>query len=383
MGREEWFMVINENAERKVIPIASGKGGVGKTVLAANLALALAINGKSVVLIDLDLGGSNLHTVLGMKNTNLGIGNFLSSRAVKFKDIVIPTTYQNLRFIPGDVLVSGVSNIPFSQKKKLMQSIVELDADYVIIDLGSGGSCHVIDFFLISNSGFVVLTPQTTSIVNGYGMLKNTVFRFLQRAFASHQSINSYIKKLLKEKKPNASPPVSEMLSKISKLDRRAGERARRYIEALKPKFVINMATSPEDIQIVEQLRDLVKRNLSLDVECMGLIFRDDAVDRALEQGSPLATSQGDTVAGREIFRISQKILQSEEFPNMPLELDYYADTYELTLLEAQNDFEDLQADEGGDEDVGAADLLAIISQQKRQIDELRGTVRMLTLRGR
>ena len=382
-GWEEGLMVINENAERKVIPIASGKGGVGKTVLAANLALALAINGKSVVLIDLDLGGSNLHTVLGMKNTNLGIGNFLSSRAVKFKDIVIPTTYQNLRFIPGDVLVSGVSNIPFSQKKKLMQSIVELDADYVIIDLGSGGSCHVIDFFLISNSGFVVLTPQTTSIVNGYGMLKNTVFRFLQRAFTSHQSINSYIKKLLKEKKPNASPPVSEMLTKISKLDRRAGERARRYIEALKPKFVINMATSPEDIQIVEQLRDLVKRNLSLDMECMGLIFRDDAVDRALEQGSPLATSQGDTVAGREIFRISQKILQSEEFPNMPLELDYYADTYELTLLEAQNDFEDLQADGGGDEDVEAADLLAIISEQKRQIDELRGTVRMLTLRGR
>jgi flagellar biosynthesis protein FlhG len=381
--REERLMVINENADRKVIPIASGKGGVGKTVLAANMALALAINGKSVVLVDLDLGGSNLHTVLGMKNTNLGIGNFLSTQAVKFKDIVIPTPFQNLRFIPGDVLVSGASNIQFSQKKKLMQSILELEADYVIIDLGSGGSCHVIDFFLVSNSGFVVVTPQATSIVNGYGLLKNTVFRFLQRAFASHQSINSYIKKLLKEKKPNASPPVSEMLAKMLKLDRQAGERAKRYIEALKPKFVINMARSPEDLQIVEQLRDLVRRNLNLDVECMGLIFRDDAVDRAIEEGSPLSTSQGDTVAGREIFRISQKILQSEAFPNMPLELDYYADTYELTLLEAQNDFEDLQADGGEDDDVGAADLLAIVSEQKRQIDELRGTVRMLTLRGR
>jgi len=362
----------------------SGKGGVGKTVLAANMALALAISGKSVVLVDLDLGGSNLHTVLGMKNTNLGIGNFLSSRAVKFKDIVVPTTYQNLRFIPGDVLVSGVSNIQFSQKKKLMQSILELEADYVIIDLGSGGSCHVVDFFLVSNSGFVVLTPQATSVVNGYGLLKNTVFRFLQRTFASHQSINSYIRKLLKEKKPNASPPVSEMLAKISKLDRQAGERAKRYMDALKPKFVINMAASPEDLQIVEQLRDLVRRNLNLDVECMGLIFKDEAVDRAIEEGSPLATSQGDTVAGREIFRISQKILQSEEFPNMPLELDYYADTYELTLLEAQSDFEDLQTEGGDDDDdVGAADLLAIISQQKRQIDELRGTVRMLTLKGR
>jgi len=376
-------MVINENADRKIIPIASGKGGVGKSVLAANMALNLAINGKSVVLVDLDLGGSNLHTVLGMKNTNLGIGNFLSSRAVKFKDIVVSTPYQNLRFIPGDVLVSGVSNIQFSQKKKLMQSILEIDADYVILDLGSGGSCHVVDFFLISNSGFVVLTPQATSIINGYGLLKNTVFRFLQRAFASHQSINSYIKKILKEKKPNASPPVSEMLAKMSKIDRQAGERAKRYMEAMKPKFVVNMAASPEDLQIVEQLRDLVRRNLNVDVECMGLIFRDDAVDRAIEEGSPLATSQGDTVAGKEIFRITQKILQSEEFPNMPLELDYYADTYELTLLEAQSDFEDLQADGGDDEDVGAADLLAIISEQKRQIDELRGTVRMLTLRGR
>ena len=74
----------------------------------------------------------------------------------------------------------------------------------------------------------------------------------------------------------------------------------------------------------------------------------------------------------------------SEEFPVMPLELEYYADTYELALLEAQSDYEDLQAREKEEEDeVNAADLLAIITDQKRQISELRGTVRMLTLRGR
>ena len=174
------------------------------------------------------------------------------------------------------------------------------------------------------------------------------------------------------------------MLTKMSKLDRQAGERAKRYMEALKPKFIINMANSPADLQIVEQLRDLVRRNLDLDVECLGLIFRDDAVDRSVEEGLPLTTSQGDSVAGREISRIAQKILQSEEFPVMPLELEYYADTYELALLEAQSDYEDLPAMEKEEEDeVNAADLLAIISDQKRQINELRGTVRMLTLRGR
>jgi flagellar biosynthesis protein FlhG len=68
----------------------------------------------------------------------------------------------------------------------------------------------------------------------------------------------------------------------------------------------------------------------------------------------------------------------------MPLDLDYYADTYELALIEAQNDLEDLQSIEkqGGDE-IDAAEMLAIISEQKKQIDELRGTLRMLTLKNR
>jgi flagellar biosynthesis protein FlhG len=72
-------MVINENVSKKIIPIAGGKGGVGKTIITANLAIELAKNGKNVVVIDLDLGGSNLHTYLGMKNTKLGIGNFLTA----------------------------------------------------------------------------------------------------------------------------------------------------------------------------------------------------------------------------------------------------------------------------------------------------------------
>jgi flagellar biosynthesis protein FlhG len=377
-------MVINENAARKILPVASGKGGVGKTVIAANLALELAINGRRTVVVDLDLGGSNLHTALGIKNRNPGIGNFLSSRSVKFKDIVIDTPYANLRFIPGDVLVSSLADIQFSQKRKLLQNLLDLDTDYVVIDLGSGSSCHVVDYFLISNSGFVVLTPQPTALINAYGLLKNVVFRFLQRAFASHSSVSSYLKKTLKEKKPSSLPPLSQILEKISKLDRQAGAKARRYLNVLQPKFIVNMAQTPEDLQVVGQLKDLVRRNLELDVECLGLVYRDEAVDRALEEGKPLVTTEGDSMFARQISRISQKILQSEAFPHMPLDLDYYADTYELALIEAQNDLEDLQSMvQKGDEDIDAAEMLAIISDQKRQIDELRGTVRMLTMKNR
>jgi flagellar biosynthesis protein FlhG len=374
-------MVINEHSERKVIPIASGKGGVGKTIIAANLALDLAINGRKTLVIDLDLGGSNMHTALGMKNVNPGIGNFISSRSVKFNDILLDTPYQNLQFIPGDVLVTGVTNIQFSQKKKLLQHILDLEVDYVILDLGSGGSNHVVDFFLIANSGFVVVTPQSTSLVNAYLLLKNLVFRFLQRAFTAHGSISSYMGKLLKEKKPNAFPPMPDILDRMTRLDREAGAKAQRYLAALQPKFVVNLATSPDDLQIVVQLRDLVKKSLSIDVECMGLIYRDDAIDRSVEAGKPLVTTEGDSLAASEIERISQKILQSENFPIMPLDLDSYADTYELALIEARADFEEMKR--GGGDEIDAAEMLAVISEQQRQIDELRGTIRMLTLEGR
>jgi flagellar biosynthesis protein FlhG len=377
-------MVINENLERKIIPIASGKGGVGKTIIAANLGLEFAANGKRTVVIDLDLGGSNLHTALGLKNIHLGIGNYLSSRGVKFKDIVVSTQYENLSFIPGDVLVSGLTNTQFSQKKKLLQNILDLDSDYIVLDLGSGSSYHVLDFFLISNSGFIVITGQTTSIVNGYCFLKNLLFRFLLRVFVSHKGITSYLKKLLREKKPNVFVPMEEILAGIMKIDREEGEKAKKYLAALQPKFVINMAASPADLELVEKLRDLVRKNLSVEVECMGLIFRDEAVDRSVEEGKPLIISQGDSIAAKEIARITQKILQSESYPQMPLELDYYADTYELTLLEAQNDFEELQSrGKEVEDEVDAGDLLAIISDQKKQINELRGTIRMLTLKNR
>ncbi len=377
-------MVINENLERKIIPIASGKGGVGKTIIAANLALELAANEKRTVVIDLDLGGSNLHSALGLKNIHLGIGNYLSSRGVKFKDIVVSTKYENLRFIPGDVLVSGLTNTQFSQKKKLLQNILDLDSDYIVLDLGSGSNYHVLDFFLISNSGLIVITGQTTSILNGYSFLKNLLFRFLLRVFVSHKGISSYLKKLLREKKPNVSASMEEVLAGIMKIDREAGEKTKKYLAALQPKFVVNMAASPADLELAEKLRDLVRKNLSVEVECMGLIFRDESVDRSVEEGKPLIISQGDSIAAKEIARITQKLLQSENYPQMPLELDYYADTYELALIEAQNDFEELQSrGKEGEEEVDAGDLLAIISDQKKQINELRGTIRMLTLKNR
>ncbi len=374
-------MVINENVKKKIIPIASGKGGVGKTVIAANLALALANSGKNTVVIDLDLGGSNLHTCLGLKNTKIGIGNYLSNREISFRDIVLTTPYKNLKFIPGDVLVSGVANIRFSQKKRIIANILKLETDYIIIDLGSGSNFNVIDFFLISNSGFVITTSQPTSVINAYGFLKNLAFRFLYRAFTSYKDVSGYLRSILKERKPNSTPTIKRIIKKIYEIDRKAGEKAGRYISVLHPKIIVNLTESPDDLVISEKLRDLVQKNLEINIECMGLIYSDNTLRESVLELTPLMNYDINSLAARAIDRIAQKIIQSDRFPEMPLDLSYYKDTFELAMIEAQNDFEELLASEKPEEHVDIGELLALISNQKKQISELKGTVRMLTMK--
>jgi flagellar biosynthesis protein FlhG len=373
-------VVINENAKRKIIPVASGKGGVGKTFLVSNLSIALAENGKDAVAVDLDLGGSNLHTFLGIKNTSFGVGNFLCRKRMSFQELVVPTAYDKLRFVPGDALVSGLSTIQFAQKKRIVDGILSIDAEYIIIDLGSGANSTILDFFLISNSGFIVTFPQTTSILNAYSFLKSLLFRFFLRAFSEQNEIIRYLKSVMKEKSPGSSAPMSEILRKITRIDRKAGEKAENYLKILQPKIVVNMAEMPDDLLIVNKLRDLIHESLSLDVECMGVVYSDSAVDRALAENKPLAEFERGSIAYRDIERISQKIIQSDKFPQMPLDLSYYKDSFELALIEAQNDWEELQAHERSKEEVDAGDLIALMSAQRRKISELQGIIRNLTM---
>ena len=75
----------NDKKKPVIIPVASGKGGVGKTIIAINLSYALSQLGKSVILIDLDFGGANIHTCLGYESAPDGIGNFLNSLGVNSK----------------------------------------------------------------------------------------------------------------------------------------------------------------------------------------------------------------------------------------------------------------------------------------------------------
>jgi flagellar biosynthesis protein FlhG len=378
-------MIINENSVRKVIPVASGKGGVGKSFVTANLGILLASYAKRTVIIDLDLGGSNLHTYLGLKNRHKGIGNFISDKKLKFDDLLVETPYENLRFIPGDVLVAGTANLTQSQRDSIQKQILKLDADYILLDLGSGTSLNVIDFFLIANAGFVVTTPQTPSILNAYNFLKNAVFRHIQRTVSSPKQVSSYLKDVVKEQAPGSTPTISKIVKGIQGIDAEAGKRAKQEVAQFHPLLLVNMADDAEDMDIVENLRDLLLKNFDLRTSCMGLIYEDRAVRKALKEMKPLVSNSSDSIVTLELDRMTQKLIQSPRFPNMPLDLNEYRDSFELARIEAQNDSPESHPAESSSEETGLSqdEFMQIISAQKQQIEELQGTVRMLTMNQR
>ncbi len=87
-------------ANPTIIPVAAGKGGVGKSFLTANLAIALAELGHSTIAVDMDLGGSNLHSFLGMQNRYPGIGDYLQARLGSLETLLVPTRVPHLSFLP-------------------------------------------------------------------------------------------------------------------------------------------------------------------------------------------------------------------------------------------------------------------------------------------
>ena len=165
----------------RIIPIASGKGGVGKSLVSANMAIAFAQNGKRVVLADLDLGASNLHLVLGQQAPKTGIGTFLNNVKSDFSAVISETDVRGLRFIPGDNEIPGTANLTTTQRRALVKQLLALkdDTDILILDLGAGTHQSILEFFLLSNQGIVVSAPAVTAVLNAYVFLKNTVFRLM------------------------------------------------------------------------------------------------------------------------------------------------------------------------------------------------------------
>ncbi len=169
-----------------IYPIGGGKGGSGKSFITASLGAVLAKQGKRVVLVDLDLGGSNLHSFLGLKNPEIGLNDFLTKRLQDLEHVVVSTTVPDLFMISSANCSMESANLFYLQKLKIIKAVQRLAFDYVLLDLGAGTSFNTLDFFLTSNEGIFVITPEPTSIENAFRFIKAVYFRKTKQILKQH-----------------------------------------------------------------------------------------------------------------------------------------------------------------------------------------------------
>jgi len=320
-----------------VIPVASGKGGVGKTLISVNLGYALAQQGKKTILIDLDFGGANIHTCMGYDIAPDGIGNFLNQKIMLLSDYILSTDNENLHLIPGDAEMVGIADISANQKKKLMSAIIKLDCDYVVLDLGAGSSHNTIDFFMMSPYSIITAMPELTSILNAYALLKSSIFRLLYIELKDNKEIKLLFNHQLKLG-GESSWKVDDLLNKIFEIDPEIHIKAVALLDTINPKLIINMATLPKDIEMGERLRKISNNYLSVKIDYLGFLYRDKIVSKSIATRKPLALLAPSNQTYQTIMRIAYKIINSNKKYNTLYDIEHYDGSYEEIIEEASED---------------------------------------------
>ncbi|WP_051688351.1 MinD/ParA family protein [Desulfofalx alkaliphila] len=182
----------------RVIAITSGKGGVGKTNITVNLAMALSSAGFKVVIFDADLGLSNAEVLLGL-NPRHTVYDFL------YYDVpleqVLTDAPNNVKIISGGCGLLELANLSSEAIKHLQRSLTgfDLDADFVLVDTGAGINKSVLAFLAAAQDVLVVVTPEPTSITDAYGLIK-VLYRY-----KVHREINLLINKAVNEQEADST----------------------------------------------------------------------------------------------------------------------------------------------------------------------------------
>lgn len=324
----------------QIIPVASGKGGVGKSLLSANLAIALGQAGKKVVLADLDLGASNLHLVIGQQAPKTGIGTFFTGQS-SFKEIITPTDYENVSFIAGDSELPGLTSLKATQKNELIKNFMSLNADYLILDLGAGTHLSILDMFLLSPQGILVTAPTVTATLNGYLFLKNAVFRIMYSTFKPGTPAFKYLEGLKSNAANLQHLYIPKMIQLLDTVDPQSTALFKARMAQFRPRLVLNMIDDPKDADRAQKIRRSCAEYLGLNLDHLGVIYRDSMQDKALASRLPVIVYKPQSIISQAIYRVAEKVLQSEtvKFDDKYNPLEATDSSFALAAEEASDDY--------------------------------------------
>jgi flagellar biosynthesis protein FlhG len=294
---------------KQVWAIGGGKGGVGKSLITSSFSISLARLGFQVVAVDLDLGGANLHTTLGVELPKQTLGDFIASRASRLQDCAHPSGVPNLSLVSGAQDSVWIANLPTAEKARILESLRSLDADYVMVDLGAGTTRNTIDFFLAADIQVVTLLPEPTSIENAYRFIKSAYYRklYLSRHL---ESVRDLIEAAMDSKNDKNIRSPSDLFREVNRVSPEAGMRLKEEIEKFKPKLLLNQARTQTDVDIGFSVKTVCKKYFGIEMDYIGYLDYDSAVWQAVRRKRPLMLEFPNSKLVAHLDRITQHLLK-------------------------------------------------------------------------
>ncbi len=245
----------------KILAVTSGKGGVGKTNIVANLSVCLSELGKKVVVLDADFGLANVDVLLGL-TPRYHLGHVLFGN--KTLNEIMVQGPQGIRVIPASSGLQRMSELTLAQRNHLIESFTSLDSntDYFIIDTAAGISHNVIHFLLSAQEVIVVSAPEPTAIVDAYAVIKIILAEDPQKGI----------------------------------------------------QILINSVERAEDAhEVFCQINTVVKRFLNREINYLGHIEKDSCVPQAVRSQIPVTHRYPNSPASRCFRDLARRIIQQEK----------------------------------------------------------------------
>lgn len=302
----------SSNSCPRIWAIGSGKGGVGKSVVTANLAIALAQQGKKCVILDADLGAANQHTILGMPTPDISLTDLFSRAVPSICDLLLPAPVPNLWLISSGRAQLDMANPKYALKEKVIRQLATLEMDHVLIDLGAGSSYNVLDFYLAAHERIVVAVPAPTAMENTYHFLKAAYFRGLKRAI-KRAGATRVVSQAIEEKVVRGISSPKELLSHVTEMDPDSGAVIAQEVATHGPKLIVNQVQQKEDLDLGQGIVSAYRDYFGIQADLLGAIPSDDLVRSAVRMKRPVLEAFPQSPFAKSIREIANSRLKKEE----------------------------------------------------------------------
>jgi flagellar biosynthesis protein FlhG len=370
---------------KHVIAVGGGRGGAGKSIVAVNLAVYLAQLGRKVLLIDADASGAELHTVLGL-GQRVSLSGKPADTSTRGGDEAeeddltsVPTQVPGLSLVPQ--LYRAGSTVPVrpGRKARWARELKNLEADYVLLDLGAGTQPATLDLFLTADFGICVSTPEPPSMEATYRFVRAAFMRALRRALVKDRFKLRLVERAEVELGPLPSP--QDLVHTIARYDSSLGQLAASELSRIRPRLVVNNARLRPDTDLGLSMCDLARRHLGVNFDYVGHVEQDDAVWLSVVHQRPLLIDNPTSKSARNLERIARRLLalaasrdqerQAETVPLSPAHLNLY----EVLLAHRSATDEELRRAYKRQRDlyqVGSLPLTSLLSEAEQRRESAR-----------